>query len=219
MVESASGPTGGGALIPAVTHEDGTGRVQTVTRRTNPLFHALLKAVERRTAVPIVVNTSFNIRGEPIVCSPQDAIACFLQTGIDALVLGNYVLTEKPDAELEVERGFARSDALEGAPRTVGTIRNRRVGLLTAAPRVAPSAVRDFYEQLPFTFCSNAVDAARETPQVEPDQGVSPRSRVPEGDAGCRRARRRVRRRVVCQRVRIPLRHAYDWHQRRIQRP
>jgi carbamoyltransferase len=148
-------------LIPAVTHEDGTGRVQTVTCRSNPLYYALLKAVERRTSVPIVVNTSFNIRGEPIVCSPHDAITCFLQTGIDALVLGNYVLTEKPDAELEVERGHARSDALEAR---LGRWEPSTSAGRSAHGRTADAlpAVRDSYEQLPFTICANAVDTARQ---------------------------------------------------------
>jgi SAM-dependent methyltransferase len=146
-------------LIPAVTHEDGTGRVQTVTCRSNPLYYALLKAVERRTSVPIVVNTSFNVRGEPIVCSPQDAINCFFQTGIDALVLGNYLLTEKPDAALEVEHGYARSDALEAR---IGRSERSKVtrGAGHGSAGDSPAAVRDWYEQLPFAFHSNAVDTA-----------------------------------------------------------
>jgi carbamoyltransferase len=77
------------AAIPAVTHVDGTARVQTVTAEANPRFHRLLKAFDRAAGVPVLVNTSFNRRGEPIVCSPEDAIACFKETGLDALVLGD----------------------------------------------------------------------------------------------------------------------------------
>lgn len=77
------------ALIPAATHVDGTARVQTVARELNPRFHRLLKAFDEAAGVPVLVNTSFNRRGEPIVCSPEDAVACFKETGLDALVLGD----------------------------------------------------------------------------------------------------------------------------------
>lgn len=78
--------------IPAVTHVDGTGRLQTVTEAGNPLFRRLIEAFERRTGVPIVLNTSFNDRGEPIVSSPGEALNTFFATGLDALVIGPYVL-------------------------------------------------------------------------------------------------------------------------------
>jgi carbamoyltransferase len=78
--------------LPAVTHVDGSARVQTVDAATCPRFHALLQAFGRRTGCPVLINTSFNVRGEPIVCSPEDAFACFMATGMDALVLGNCVL-------------------------------------------------------------------------------------------------------------------------------
>jgi len=81
-------------VIPAVTHADGTGRVQTVRREQNPRYYDLLRAFEERTGVPVLLNTSFNIRGEPIVCTPADAVNCFLNSGIDALVLGD-CLTSK----------------------------------------------------------------------------------------------------------------------------
>lgn len=77
--------------IPAVTHEDGTGRVQTVDPVTNPRYYALIEAFERRTGVPIVLNTSFN-ENEPIVCTPAEAVDCFARTEMDVLVLGNYVV-------------------------------------------------------------------------------------------------------------------------------
>src|SRR5690606_25673488 len=82
--------------IPAVCHIDGTARVQTVGRRQNPLYYDLLAAFERRTGVPILVNTSFNTRGEPIVCTPRDAIECFWTSPLDALVIGSYLLEKAP---------------------------------------------------------------------------------------------------------------------------
>jgi carbamoyltransferase len=78
--------------LPAVTHVDGSARVQTVDARTNPRFHRLLEAFGERTGVPVLVNTSFNVRGEPIVCSPADAYRCFMSTSMDLLVMGSCVL-------------------------------------------------------------------------------------------------------------------------------
>ena len=78
--------------IPAVTHLDYSARVQTVDRRENPVLHSLLTAFDRLTGCPVMINTSFNVRGEPPVCHPREAIACFLDTGIDVLALGNYVV-------------------------------------------------------------------------------------------------------------------------------
>ena len=78
--------------IPAVTHIDNTARVQTVHKETNPLFHKLISKFESKSNCPILVNTSFNVRGEPIVCSPADAFNCFMGTNLDILVIGNYVL-------------------------------------------------------------------------------------------------------------------------------
>jgi len=77
--------------IPAPTHVDGTGRLQTVTQEANPRYHALICEFERQTAVPVVLNTSFN-DNEPIVCRPEEALDCFLRTQMDALVLGNYLI-------------------------------------------------------------------------------------------------------------------------------
>jgi carbamoyltransferase len=82
------------STIPAVTHVDQSARVQTVDARRNPRLHALLRAFHRRTGCPVLVNTSFNVRGEPIVGSPEDANRCFRATGMDALVLGDAVLVK-----------------------------------------------------------------------------------------------------------------------------
>jgi carbamoyltransferase len=84
------------AVIPAVTHVDGTGRLQTVARSSNPAFYRVIEEFDRRTGVPIILNTSYNLRGEPIVHRPEEAIADFLTTGMDALLLGNFLL-EKSD--------------------------------------------------------------------------------------------------------------------------
>jgi carbamoyltransferase len=84
------------AVIPAVTHVDGTGRLQSVDRQGNPFFHRLIEEFERRTGVPVVLNTSFNLRGEPIVHRPAEALTDYLNTGMDALFLGSY-LVEKPE--------------------------------------------------------------------------------------------------------------------------
>ena len=85
--------------IPAVTHIDYSARVQTVTAETNPSFHGLLSAFEAKTGCAVLVNTSFNVRGEPIVCSPADAYRCFMRTHIDYLVLGPYLLAKDGQPE------------------------------------------------------------------------------------------------------------------------
>jgi carbamoyltransferase len=81
--------------VPAATHVDYSARVQTVDADRNPRFHALLKAFLDRTGCPVLVNTSFNVRGEPIVCTPQDAYRCFVATDMDALVLGDLMILKK----------------------------------------------------------------------------------------------------------------------------
>jgi carbamoyltransferase len=78
--------------VPAIRHVDGTARAQTVSRAQSPLFHALLARFQERTGVPVLVNTSFNTRGRPIVCTPQDALECFYTSPIDVLAIGGYLL-------------------------------------------------------------------------------------------------------------------------------
>ncbi len=91
--------------IPAVTHLDYSARVQTVAREENPTFHRLISAFAEQTGCPLIVNTSFNVRGEPIVCSPADAYACFARTAIDALIIGPFV----------VQRGMQNESSLAAA--------------------------------------------------------------------------------------------------------
>jgi carbamoyltransferase len=78
--------------IPAVRHVDGTARVQTINRAQHPLYYDLLRAFQRRTGVPVLVNTSFNVRGEPIVCTPRDAVSAFFASPLDALVIGSFLV-------------------------------------------------------------------------------------------------------------------------------
>ena len=88
--------------LPAVTHVDGSARVQTVNQTTHPRLHRLLSEFEWRTGCPVLINTSFNVRGEPVVCTPDDAYRCFINTQMDYLVLGNYLLkrTGQPHSRL-----------------------------------------------------------------------------------------------------------------------
>ncbi len=94
--------------IPAVTHIDYSARVQTVHAKTNPRYHALITRFKELTGCPVLVNTSFNVRGEPIVCTPEDAFRCFMGSGIDLLVVGNCVL-EKWDQRAELKNSYAAS--------------------------------------------------------------------------------------------------------------
>jgi carbamoyltransferase len=80
--------------VPAVVHVDGTVRPHTVKREVNPRYWKLIKEFETITGVPVILNTSFNVRGEPIICSPGDALRCFYGTGLDALAIGDYLLTK-----------------------------------------------------------------------------------------------------------------------------
>lgn len=84
--------------IPAVTHVDYSARVQSVDRDNNPRFHALLSAFRQKTGCSVLINTSFNVRGEPIVCTPREAFDCFMRTGMDYLVLGNHLLKKEEQA-------------------------------------------------------------------------------------------------------------------------
>jgi carbamoyltransferase len=90
----------GKRVIPSVTHVDNSARLQTVTRAESPLYYDLIAEFGRLTGVPVVINTSFNVRGEPIVCTPHDAYLCFMRTNMDHLVLGHHVLDKKEQPPL-----------------------------------------------------------------------------------------------------------------------
>ncbi|MDC0633998.1 hypothetical protein OAP28_02680, partial [Planktomarina sp.] len=85
--------------VPAITHVDYSARIQTVHADTNPMYHAVISKFKEKTGCPLVVNTSFNVRGEPIICSPTDAFKCFMGTEMDVLAVGNYVLYKEQQDE------------------------------------------------------------------------------------------------------------------------
>jgi carbamoyltransferase len=85
--------------IPAITHVDYSARIQTVHKNLNPFFHALISGFKEKTGCPLIINTSFNIRGEPIVCSPKDAFKCFMGTNLDLLAIGTYLLFKEDQHE------------------------------------------------------------------------------------------------------------------------
>jgi carbamoyltransferase len=98
--------------IPAVTHVDYSARIQTVHKETNPRFHALISAFKARTGCPVLVNTSFNIRGEPIVATPEDAFRCFMGTEMETLVVGNCIL-EKSAQDKSLAKDYRKEFALD----------------------------------------------------------------------------------------------------------
>jgi len=96
------------STVPAITHVDHSARVQTVDPERHPRFHGILRSFEKKTGCPVVINTSFNVRGEPIVCTPTDAYHCFMATNMDALVIENFLLLKKeqPAAETVDREGY-----------------------------------------------------------------------------------------------------------------
>jgi carbamoyltransferase len=100
-------------VLPAITHVDGSCRPQTVSAKTNPKFHKLLEAFYKRTSCPILVNTSFNVRSEPIVCAPLDALRCFGNSGIDVLVLENFIIDRGVLPEIFFEMAKQESEFIK----------------------------------------------------------------------------------------------------------
>jgi carbamoyltransferase len=101
------------STIPAVTHVDYSARIQTVRRETNPFYYDVIEAFYRLTGCPVVVNTSFNVRGEPIVCTPEDAYRCFMRTNLDVLVLENYVLAKQEQAAVAADESWRKEFVLD----------------------------------------------------------------------------------------------------------
>ena len=95
--------------LPSITHVDYSARIQTVHEETNPRFHQLLDEFEAATGCPVLVNTSFNVRGEPIVCTPEDAYRCFMRTEMDYLVIENFLLHKDGQPEWQ-EAGDWRNE-------------------------------------------------------------------------------------------------------------
>ncbi len=101
------------SVIPAVTHVDYSARIQTVHKETNPLYHSMLEEFYGKTGCPVIINTSFNVRGEPIVCTPEDAYRCFMRTHMDYLVMGSYVLDKTKQPELKDDSDWRREFELD----------------------------------------------------------------------------------------------------------
>ena len=101
------------STIPAVTHVDYSARIQTVRRDTSPMYYDIIDAFRRRTGCPVIVNTSFNVRGEPIVGTPEDAFRCFMRTDMDALVLEHYVLLKTDQAPIAQDESWRKEFVLD----------------------------------------------------------------------------------------------------------
>jgi carbamoyltransferase len=99
--------------IPAVTHVDYSARVQTVTEENNPMFYRMIKQFERRHGCPVIINTSFNVRGEPIVCTPEHAYVCFMRTNMDYLIVGNFLLEKKEQKPLDKDIDWLKEFELD----------------------------------------------------------------------------------------------------------
>jgi len=99
--------------IPAITHVDFSARIQTVNKNTNPRYHKLISSFEEKTGCPVIINTSFNVRGEPIVCTPEDAFLCFMRTRMDYLFMGNFMLDKKEQEDLVEETDWREQYELD----------------------------------------------------------------------------------------------------------
>jgi len=99
--------------IPAVTHVDYSARIQTVRGDENPFYRAIIEAFRAKTGCPVIVNTSFNVRGEPIVCTPEDSYRCFMRTEIDYLVLENFLLDKREQPVLHEQEDWRKQFALD----------------------------------------------------------------------------------------------------------
>ena len=98
--------------IPAVTHIDYSARIQTVHHETNPLYYKLIAKFKKKTGCPILINTSFNVRGEPIVNTPKDAFNCFMGTELDMLVIGNCIL-QKNEQDKDLQKNYKNKFELD----------------------------------------------------------------------------------------------------------
>ena len=99
--------------IPAVTHVDYSARVQTVSSEDNPLYHEMISQFDRKYGCPVIINTSFNVRGEPIVCTPEDAYLCFMRTNMDYLIMGPYLVEKTEQKPLEKDIDWLREFELD----------------------------------------------------------------------------------------------------------
>jgi len=101
------------STIPAVTHIDYSARIQTVDEETNPLYYRMIKKFDEKYGCPVIINTSFNVRGEPIVCTPEDAYLCFMRTNMDYLIMGNFLLEKKEQKPLDKDIDWLKEFELD----------------------------------------------------------------------------------------------------------
>ena len=99
--------------IPAVTHIDYSARIQTVDKETNPLYYRMIRKFDEKYGCPVIINTSFNVRGEPIVCTPEDAYLCFMRTNMDYLIMGNYLIEKKEQKPLDKDIDWLKKYELD----------------------------------------------------------------------------------------------------------
>jgi carbamoyltransferase len=101
------------STIPAVTHVDYSARIQTVHEKTNPRFYKLIKKFDEKTECAVLINTSFNVRGEPIVCSPQDSYKCFMRTEMDVLTIENFILYKEDQPKFSDQQDWQKTYELD----------------------------------------------------------------------------------------------------------
>ena len=99
--------------LPAITHIDYSARIQTVNKETNPRFYKLIQAFKKLTGCPCIINTSFNVRGEPIVRTPQDAFRCFMRTNLDILILQNHILLKESQQKYQKDEKWMQEFELD----------------------------------------------------------------------------------------------------------
>jgi len=99
--------------IPAVTHIDYSARIQSVNKATNPLYHQMISRFKEKYGCPVIINTSFNVRGEPIVCSPEDAYRCFMRTEMDYLIIGNFLLDKQKQTAIKNDKNWKEEFVLD----------------------------------------------------------------------------------------------------------
>ena len=101
------------STIPAVTHVDYSARIQTVNKDDNPLFYKTIARFDEKYGCPVIINTSFNVRGEPIICTPQDAYLCFMRTDMDYLIMGNFLIEKKAQKPLDKDIDWMKKYELD----------------------------------------------------------------------------------------------------------
>ena len=101
------------STIPAVTHVDYSARIQTVHEKTNPRFYKLIKKFDEKTGCAVLINTSFNVRGEPIVCSPQDSYKCFMRTEMDVLTIENFIHYKEDQPKFSDQQDWQKTYELD----------------------------------------------------------------------------------------------------------